>query len=55
MIQYIYLNHSKVIQIYIFFFGFFSIIHYLKILNSFLGCIVGPCCLSILYIVVCIF
>ena len=42
-----FLVYSKVIQ---FFFRFFSITVYYKILNSFLCYTLGPCCLSILYI-----
>ena len=50
--------HNKVIQlhmyIYLFFFRFFSIIVYYKILSIVLCSTVGPCCLPILYIVGCI-
>ena len=46
---------DSVIHIYIFFFIFFSIMVYHKIEYSSLCYTVGPCCLSILYIIVCIY
>ena len=51
--------YSRVNQLhmylYLFFFRFFSLIDYYKILNLVPCTIVGPCCLPILYIVVCMF
>ena len=45
---------DSVIRIYTLFFIFFSILVYHRVLNV-VPCARGPCCLSILYIVVCIY